>query len=59
MLYEFQFSDWWIRPKVTWKINDLTTAAVGVNIFAGSRQAPYGQWKDNTNLFIEFRRTLF
>ena len=58
-LYEFQFGDFWVRPKVTWKINDYTTAAVGANIFAGGNQTPYGQWKDNTNLFFELRRALF
>ena len=59
LLYELQFGDWWIRPKLTWKINDLTTAALGFNIFAGSQQAPYGQWTHNTNVFIEFRRNIF
>ena len=49
LLYELQFGDWWIRPKLTWKINDLTTAAIGFNIFAGSKQTPYGQWTNNTN----------
>ena len=58
-LYELQFGDWWVRPKVTWKINDLTTAAVGANVFAGGKQTPFGEWKDNTNMFVELRRTLF
>ena len=58
-LYELQFADWWVRPKVTYKINDLTTVAVGSNIFAGGKQTPYGEWKDNTDMFVELRRTLF
>jgi len=58
-LYELQFHDWWIRPKVTYKYNDQTTAALGFNIFAGSKQTPYGQFTNNTNAFIEFRRLLF
>jgi Protein of unknown function (DUF1302) len=59
VLYELQFQDWWVRPKVTWKINDQTTVAVGSNVFAGGSQTPYGEWKDNTNMFVELRRTLF
>jgi uncharacterized protein DUF1302 len=58
-LYEIQFADWWVRPKLTYKINDDTTMAVGWNVFAGGSQTPYGEWKDNTNAFVEFRRTLF
>ncbi len=58
-LYELQFQDWWIRPKVTYKINDDTIVAVGANVFAGGKQTPYGEWKDNTDMFVELRRTLF
>jgi hypothetical protein len=59
MLYELQFADWWVRPKVTYHINDDTIVAVGANIFAGGKQTPYGEWKDNDNMFIELRRTIF
>ncbi len=38
VLYELQFHDWWIRPKVTYKYNDQTTVALGFNVFAGSKQ---------------------
>jgi hypothetical protein len=58
-LYEIQYHDWWIRPKVTYKFNDYTTFALGFNIFAGSPQTPYGQFTNNTNAFIELRRQLF
>ena len=34
-LYELQYHDWWIRPKVTYKYDDNTTFALGFNIFAG------------------------
>jgi hypothetical protein len=58
-LYELQYHDWWIRPKVTYKYDDNTTFALGFNIFAGSPQTPYGQFTNNTNAFIELRRQLF
>jgi hypothetical protein len=58
-LYELQFADWWVRPKLTYKIDDFTTVALGWNVFAGGVQTPYGEWKDNTNAFVEFRRNLF
>ncbi len=58
-LYEIQFHDWWIRPKVTYKYNDQTTVALGFNIFAGGPQTPYGEFTKNTNAFIELRRLLF
>ncbi len=58
-LYELQFHDWWIRPKITYKWTNATTVALGLNIFAGSKQTPYGQWVNNDNAFIEIRHTLF
>jgi hypothetical protein len=58
-LYELQYHDWWIRPKVTYKFDDNTTFALGFNIFAGGPQTPYGQFTNNTNAFIELRRQLF
>ena len=58
-LYELQYHDWWIRPKVTYKYDNNTTFALGFNIFAGSPQTPYGQFTNNTNAFIELRRQLF
>ena len=58
-LYEIQFHDWWIRPKITYKYNDYTTVALGFNIFAGSKETPYGEFTKNTNAFIELRRLLF
>ena len=41
-LYEIQYHDWWIRPKVTYKYNDHTTFALGFNIFAGVRKHHMG-----------------
>ena len=59
VIYEWQFHDWWIRPHVQYMINDRTTAAIGFNIFAGSKQTPYGQYTNNSNVFIELNRSLF
>jgi hypothetical protein len=33
--------------------------ALGFNIFAGSKETPYGEFTKNTNAFIELRRLLF
>jgi hypothetical protein len=58
-LYDIQFHDWWIRPKITYKYDDNTTVALGFNIFAGSKQTPFGEFTHDTNAFIELRRLLF
>jgi len=59
VIYEWQFQDWWIRPKVTYQFNDKTTGAVGFNIFAGGLQTPFGEYTNATNIFFEFTRVLF
>ena len=58
-IYEWQFHDWWIRPKATYQISDKTIAAIGFNVFAGSRQTPYGEFTNNANVFFEFTQVLF
>jgi hypothetical protein len=58
-IYEWEFQDLWLRPKVTYQFNDDTTAAIGFNIFAGGSQTPFGQYTNNTDIFFEFTRVLF
>lgn len=58
-IYEWQWQDMWLRPKVTYQINDDTTFAVGFNIFAGGDQTPFGEYTNNSDIFFEFTRVLF
>jgi hypothetical protein len=58
-LYEFQFKDWWIQPQVAYTINDKTKLVVGFNIFAGSKQTPYGEYTNATNVYVNLSRVIF
>jgi len=58
MLYEFQFKDWWLQPQVAYAINDKTKVALGFNIFAGSRQTPFGEYTNVTDVYFTFSRVL-
>ncbi len=57
VVYEWQFQDWWLQPKVTYRLTDFTTVAAGFNIFAGTKQSPYGEFTNASNIFFEFRHT--
>ncbi len=58
-LYELQFHDWWIQPQVAYTINDQTKVALGFNIFAGSKQTPYGQYTNASDVYFNISRVLF
>jgi hypothetical protein len=57
-LYELQFKDWWLQPQIAYMINDKTKVALGFNIFAGSKQTPYGQYTNATNVYFTLSRVL-
>jgi hypothetical protein len=57
-LYELQFKDWWLQPQIAYRINDKTKIALGFNIFAGSKQTPYGQYTNATNVYFTLSRVL-
>jgi hypothetical protein len=57
-LYELQFHDWWIQPQISYMINDKTKIALGFNIFAGSKQTPYGQYTNATDVYFTLSRVL-
>jgi hypothetical protein len=59
VIYEWQFQDWWIRPKLSYQISDKTYAALGFDIFAGGFQTPYGQYTNASNVFVQLHRVLF
>jgi hypothetical protein len=49
-------SDGYMRPKISYKINDEWTAEVGGNIFFGSDDHTFfGQFKENTNAYVSLR----
>lgn len=58
VVYDWQYSDWWIQPQTTYRVTDYTTVGMGFNIFAGSKQSPYGEFTNNTNVFFFLRKTL-
>ena len=58
VVYEWQFHDWWLQPHVGYRISDKTTLGLGFNIFAGSKQTPYGEFTNTNNVFFELHQTL-
>jgi hypothetical protein len=58
-VYEWQFQDMWFQPSLSYRYNDKTTFVVGFNIFAGSRQTPYGEFTDNSNIYFELHKVIF
>jgi hypothetical protein len=58
VIYEWQFHDWWLQPHVGYRISDKTTLGLGFNIFAGSKQTPYGEFTNTNNVFFELHQTL-
>lgn len=57
-VYEWQFQDWWLQPHAAYRITDKTTLGLGFNIFAGSKQTPYGEFTNTSNVFFELHQTL-
>ena len=48
--------DLYIRPRVSYKIDDFWTAEAGSNIFAGKdKHTFFGQFRDNTNAYMALR----
>ena len=58
VVYEWQYHDWWFQPHVGYRITDKTTLGLGFNIYAGSRQTPYGEFSNTTNVFFELHYNL-
>jgi len=48
--------DAYLRPSVSYKISDRTTAGLGANVFIGeSRRTFFGQFRNNTNIYTSLR----
>lgn len=58
VVYEWQFHDWWLQPHMSYRVTDKTTLGLGFNIFAGSKQTPYGEFTNTSNVFFELHQTL-
>jgi hypothetical protein len=48
-------SDALIRPKVTYDFDDSFSVLLGANIFAGSRDGQFGQYKDNSMIYTKIK----
>jgi hypothetical protein len=59
VVYEWQFHDWWIKPQISYILNDKTRITAGFDIFAGSFQTPYGEFTNNSNIYFELHRVLW
>ena len=57
-VYELQYQDLWLQPRVQYRYNDNLTFAVGFNIFTGGRQQPYGEFTNNTDAFFEIHYSI-
>ena len=57
----FSFWSWtdkdvYLKPSVTWRVNDQWTVATGANLFYGkSRYSFFGQHEDNSNAWLRVR----
>lgn len=44
--------DTYLRPNLAYKVNDAWLVTLGANLFAGPREAFFGQFTDNSNLYL-------
>lgn len=49
--------DGYARARATYKVNDDWLVDGGVNVFYGKKQKFFGQFQDNTNLYVGIRRS--
>src|ERR1700683_3783514 len=59
VVHDWQFDDWWIKPEMTYQFNDKTDFAIGFDVFAGSKQTPYGEFTNASNIYFTLHRVLF
>lgn len=51
--------DFWIRPRVQYRIDDETLVIVGFDWFGGSRNTFFGQFRDRSRFEVQLSRRLF
>lgn len=47
--------DWYLAPEARYQVTDALSATVGLNLFGGPRQTEFGQFGDNSNLYVVVR----
>lgn len=49
-------NDWYLRPQVSWRINDTWSLAGGANLFGGEdTHTFFAQFEDNSNVYMRVR----
>ncbi len=51
--------DFWVRPRIQYRIDDNTTLTVGFDWFGGGRATPFGQFRDNSRFEMLLSKRLF
>ena len=47
--------DWYLAPEARYQVTDALSATVGLNLFGGPRATEFGQFADNSNLYVVMR----
>lgn len=47
--------DWYLGPEARYQMTDALSATVGLNLFLGPRATEFGQFADNSNLYVVMR----
>ena len=55
MLYNAMEGYWWSWNKFRYEYNDNISMAIGCNFYWGNKDSTLGQFRDNDNIFLEFK----
>lgn len=47
--------DFYVNPEVKYNVTDALSGALGVNLFGGPRRTEFGQFEENSNLYLVMR----
>lgn len=54
-VFSFKRSDYVIKPRITYLVNDHVRMSVGANVFRGDANGYFGRLSDNSGAFLEMR----
>ena len=59
LVWSVNQKDFWVRPRVQYRVDDDTTLTVGFDWFGGGRRTLFGQFRDSSRFEVQLSRRLF
>jgi hypothetical protein len=59
LVWSVNQGDFWLRPQVQYRVNDLTTLIAGFDWFGGGRRTLFGQFRGKSRFEVLLTRRLF